>query len=1855
LLKQKYRKLYCALVLTMLVSLLQPIGAAYGANVQSLEGAYGQVLDTRSSELGLSASYTWSDMIVDGAVQKVHTVEFDPSHSNLKLVAATKSGKVTGMEAMTDMAAYIDGAGSRVIAGINGDFYDISGHATGVPSGLFIGEGRILNSGSSSFAFGLKSDGTSIYGKPVLSKTITVTDSTYNLTSINRYRENNQLVLYTTDYAAATNTSAQGAEAVLEVLEGEVKSGSTMRLRVSELRLNQGNAPLADGFVVLSASGTSMPIVEGLAVGDEITASFGLAGDWQDVVVAIGGQGPLVLDGVAQTNVTPAGIHPRTAIGTKADGSIIMFEVDGRQPGFSEGLETHQVAKLLVEMGVVNAMNLDGGGSSTFIAKLPGTTKAQMLNSGSDGFERRVGNGLLLVNTAPELGTASRLAVTPNTERVLAGSTLQLKAGGLDANDHPAAIEGNVEWQADAALGTIDGNGLFTAGSTAGEGSITARAGSAAGTSKIEVIDRLTELKFPDAVKTYASGDVITLQVTALRAGQIVQASNDSLEWSVEGDIGIIDDHGVFTATEQSGMSGKIVVRHGDVQTFFEVQVGVPPVMLEDFENGLDAYKYGSAAAVKVDIEETFDQDYVRNGNAALKLIYNFTGTTGTSGAYLQSKSEAQNIEIPGYPEKIGMWVYGDGNTHWLRAQLLDGNKSKFPIDFTDQSVGVDWIGWRYVEAAVPQGKAPPLTMDMPVRYMETKNDKKDSGAIYIDDIRAIYGPLNEDHEPPVITSIYPLENAMLNDATPDITITAEDAGYDPVLHPGTTLINPDSIRLYIDGQQVNFGFYPPAGRISYTPTEPLSEGRHHVKIAVRDLEGNQTIKEWYFKVNLGSPYYEYDLEEEQLSGLSYTFDLSAVDADRLSAGLLEIAYTPNALMDIALVPHAKLDSSQVQLEVDEKQALLRLKLSNLTNAGLEANDLLAQISYKVNPNVLGPFNLEQLASNPTSKVKLNVLTAIVEIADEEGKSVNFSGDSIEATIKPSFKLTWNPYATALGQEASFAIVDAASGEAIEGAKLLLDGNMLADASSNAEGIAASWQAARAAGTYTLQAVKDNHYSALMEFVVAPHAGTELPSNINVTMGNDATTSRRLTWHTKPSVDQTIVDYVKKEEFAGFEADNVIRLTGASSLYTTNNDGTIRVHKAELVGLEPGTEYVYRVGDGASLISPQGVLQTSDSNPETTKFLFFGDSQADKLVDFELWGETMKAAVQDMPDAELLVHAGDMVDKGYEQEQWNWWFEVTKNQLMNKTLIPIIGNHEVMGNNGNGDYLAQFNNPSNGSDAAKGTSFSYDIGDTHFVVLNTEMGAEGIDEQAAWLQADLEQSEKKWTIVFFHQGPYGSIYSNEKVQSTWVPIFDQYGVDLVMNGHDHIYMRTYTMNNGKAVEAGEAGTVYMIGGSSGPKFYGLTARPWQDVVFEGKKQIYSKVEVTEEQIEVIVKSKEGEEVDRFVITKPTVTPEPSETPEPTPTAPESGIVKIGASQLTAAGSEIVLTIDQELNKLQLPGNAAELLNNRSLTIKAANLSVVIPASALKQWSEETSAGQLANGTIIIQLDSWEDSAEQQLLKQLEAAEGAELTSLHSIKGIKLFLTTAEKKVIEAVKSDESIQIAVKAEEEWEAAITGLYEIMEDGKLRYAGGRMSDGLLTVAMPIEGSFIILSYEKQFADVPVKHWAYDTIRELAAKGLVNGISKERFSPEGKVTRAEFTAMLARLLGLEQKSQISFTDVASDSWYTDAVAAAVQAGIVNGKSASAFEPLANIKREEMAVMLMRAYAFARSQEAGEFGSVPFTDMNQASDWAQAAIAAAYGSGLIKGRSADQFDPAGQGTRAESSQLLLNLLEAVQ
>lgn len=158
------------------------------------------------------------------------------------------------------------------------------------------------------------------------------------------------------------------------------------------------------------------------------------------------------------------------------------------------------------------------------------------------------------------------------------------------------------------------------------------------------------------------------------------------------------------------------------------------------------------------------------------------------------------------------------------------------------------------------------------------------------------------------------------------------------------------------------------------------------------------------------------------------------------------------------------------------------------------------------------------------------------------------------------------------------------------------------------------------------------------------------------------------------------------------------------------------------------------------------------------------------------------------------------------------------------------------------------------------------------------------------------------------------------------------------------------------------------------------------------------------------------------------------------------------------------------------------------------------------------------------------------------------------------------------------------------------------------------------------------------------------LAARGIVTGVTSDEFKPKQSVTRAEFAALLVRALGLSASASAPFLDVAESDWYAEAVAAAYEAGLVQGAAANRFLPHASITRQEMAVMLYRAKAYIdRIPAHGQAKTA--SDLDEAAGWAQEAIADMLNLGWMQGRGEDVFAPLGITRREEAAQVLAAIL----
>jgi len=357
--------------------------------------------------------------------------------------------------------------------------------------------------------------------------------------------------------------------------------------------------------------------------------------------------------------------------------------------------------------------------------------------------------------------------------------------------------------------------------------------------------------------------------------------------------------------------------------------------------------------------------------------------------------------------------------------------------------------------------------------------------------------------------------------------------------------------------------------------------------------------------------------------------------------------------------------------------------------------------------------------------------------------------------------------------------------------------------------------------------------------------------------------------------------------------------------------------------------------------------------------------------------------------------------------------------------------------------------------------------------------------------------------------------------------------------------------------------------------------------------------------------------------------------------------------LPAAGDDGIVKVVIE-DEARFRANDKALADLSAIEFVSGMVTARIPSAVIQQLQDGLSDSQLAGAEIVLRMDRLSPSEQAELLKQAGEAGAAALTAAGDLVRFSLAIVDADGKESKADVFAEPILLSFHVHAAKEHALTGIYYIGENGTLQYVRGKQEDGVMSGPVSHFSVYGLLNFDKSFQDVADGHWASEAVRMLAAQGIVQGVTADRFAPNKQVTRAEFAVLLARALGLSAGDNLRFGDVDPSEPYAGAVAAVSEAGIVNGRSGSLFAPNAAITREEIAVMVMRAYAYAAKGETAGSGQ-RFADHDLISDWARDAVDAAHSLGIVQGRGDNRFVPQGTATRAESALLVARLLETLE
>ena len=599
-----------ALTAALALSLAQPALASY---------ALGTELSAQTTPLGtgteLTAQSLWSASKSD--LRTEHYVTYSPN-STVKPVVFSGT-YVASTNTVQSAAAQLESQGLRVAAAVNGGFFNTDGTIVG----MLMTDGVLRSLDVENYVLlGFTNDGKVFIdeSRPAISASWTAVeyvapqpepddapapevtpdpgaaaglaekydldpsippqpvpvprDVTITVSGFNAYRNANYLgglYLYNKDFSSRVSSHGTSVSAILRPLSPEgLKLSGTYAFEVvsvtdtaQEGAAFNGNIP--EGCYMLYGEDHGNPellaALRGMQAGSRVTLTIdGTGAQWADAAYGVSGMYSLLRNGQIVPGL-PAAPNPYTAVGVKADGTAVFYTIDGRQSGYSVGATYAQVAERLQELGCVSAVALDGGGSTTLGATLPGSTGFSVVNQPSTA-GRKINNTIALVSPAGADILAPGAYVTAQQRVVLAGSKLPVTAGGYDSAGRPT---GQTYVDLTATGGSVAG-GVYTAGATPGTYTISAGQTGALTVEVVDELSALTVIRKDSGARVTAlnlePGDAVDLTAKGSWWNLPVAMGEEDLTWTADEAVGTIDAAGRFTAGKRSAQ-GSVTVSAG--------------------------------------------------------------------------------------------------------------------------------------------------------------------------------------------------------------------------------------------------------------------------------------------------------------------------------------------------------------------------------------------------------------------------------------------------------------------------------------------------------------------------------------------------------------------------------------------------------------------------------------------------------------------------------------------------------------------------------------------------------------------------------------------------------------------------------------------------------------------------------------------------------------------------------------------------------------------------------------------------------------------------------------------------------------------------------------------------------------------------------------------------------------------------------------------------------------------------------------------------------------------------------------------------------------------------------------------
>lgn len=358
-------------------------------------------------------------------------------------------------------------------------------------------------------------------------------------------------------------------------------------------------------------------------------------------------------------------------------------------------------------------------------------------------------------------------------------------------------------------------------------------------------------------------------------------------------------------------------------------------------------------------------------------------------------------------------------------------------------------------------------------------------------------------------------------------------------------------------------------------------------------------------------------------------------------------------------------------------------------------------------------------------------------------------------------------------------------------------------------------------------------------------------------------------------------------------------------------------------------------------------------------------------------------------------------------------------------------------------------------------------------------------------------------------------------------------------------------------------------------------------------------------------------------------------------------------------SNVLVTVGSDSeDSVQVDDDVFDALNmkGKSLTIKTGDMSIVIPANSV---SRDILGEKNKDPKLKISITKVTGSEYESKLANAVKPDGEAICPIgDGIYNLAVYIVTGSSYTrIYSLK--DSIKVSISLQEtdisSMDTDILCIYQYNEStGHLDYLGGAYDIKTNSIDFNTETftSYTLVKFDKTFADIQ-NHWARTDIEEMVAKHIISGINEDDFSPDADITRAEFTSMLVKALGLKHDgSTLKFTDVLKDKGYYSEISAAAKAGIITGITKDSFCPDAKITREQIVTMILRALNYQcnitllAETEVNEKLKA-FVDESTISSFARLGAAISLDRNIILGRSQKTFAPKENVSRAEAAVII--------